>query len=78
MTARICLLLPAVTGLLTGCSSSTPVVHSTEPPPTVIVGSGSDADRTVIQKTDSQIYQAEHAADSDTPAVSAAPNQGVP
>jgi hypothetical protein len=73
---------------LAGCSSSssskqaatapTPapiVTQAVEPPPQVVDGSASDDQRTTIQKSNAQIYGAEHAIDPD---VSSTQNQGIP
>jgi len=77
--------------LLTSCSSSpkskqadnTPapapiVTQATAPPPVIVDGSASDSVRTTIEKSNSQIYGAEHAMDPDSGRVSNAQNQGIP
>ena len=80
--ARLLLL----TVCLVGCASSqapkkavptqAPIVtQAVEPPPQVVDGSASDDRRTTIQKSNAQIYGAEHAIDPD---VSSTQNQGIP
>jgi uncharacterized lipoprotein YajG len=73
-------LLTAIGALvfLAGCASSPPQAKTAQPPAQVVDGSGTDSERTTIQKSDSQIYQAEHAGDPDAPVVSPSQNQGIP
>ena len=74
------LTLPALLLLatLTGCASSLPQVATQQPAPPVVDGAADESTRTVIQSTDQQIYQSEHAMDPDAPPVSPAQNQGIP
>jgi len=91
MSARLRLLALGTLLSLAGCASSSPskqaaaapspapiVTQAVEPPPQVVDGSASDDQRTIIQKSNSQIYGAEHAMDSDASNVSNAQNQGIP
>lgn len=59
-------------GLLIGCAS-TPKPTATDANARVVVGAGTADDRDVINKTNEQIYNAEH-SDSDN----TTPVQGVP
>ena len=81
MSARCSIALGALS-LLTGCaSSSTPapvVTQPAQPPPQVVEGSGTDDERTTIEKGDSQLYGAEHAMDPDATTESKSQNQGIP
>ncbi len=63
--------------LLTDCASSPPQAKTAGPPAQIVDGPGTDSERTMIQNTDSQIYQAEHAGDPETPTISGQ-NQGIP
>ena len=63
---------------LAGCASSTPQAKNQEPPAQIVDSTAGETDRATIQKSDSQIYQAEHTMDPDTPPVSPGQNQGIP
>jgi len=89
MSARFCLMALGPLLLLTGCASSRPaktatatpaplVTRAVEPPPQVVDGTATEDERTTIQKSNSQIYGAEHAIDPDVSNVSNAQNQGIP
>jgi type IV pilus biogenesis protein CpaD/CtpE len=90
---NLTLRLMALAALLSmaGCSSSpkskqtaetpTPapiVTQAVEPPPQVVDGSATDDQRTIIQKSNTQIYGAEHAMSPGTSDDSHAQNQGIP
>ena len=89
MSARLCLIALGALLVLAGCASTPPskqaaatpaplVTRAVEPPPQVVDGSVTDDQRTVIQKSNGQIYGAEHAIDPDASNVSNAQNQGIP
>ena len=85
MNARLPLIGLSVLLPLVGCSSSPQpktaaapaplVTRAVQAPPQVVDGSATDDERTIIQKSNSQIYGTEHAIDPD---VSSTQNQGIP
>ena len=89
MSARFFLFALGALLSLAGCASSPPskqatvtpaplVTRAVEPPPQVVDGSASEDERTTIQKSNNQIYGAEHAIDPDAGTVSNPQNQGIP
>ena len=89
MSARLCLIALGALLVLAGCASSPPskeaaatpapiVTQAIQPPPQVVDGSATDDQRTIIQKSNSQIYGTEHAIDPGASNVSNTQNQGIP
>jgi hypothetical protein len=81
MTARNCLLPTTAVGvalMLAGCATSAPQAKTQESAAQIIQGTSSDTDRSAIQDSDSQIYQAEHAIDPDASGMSSSQNQSIP
>ena len=87
MSVRCCLVALGALSLLAGCASSpkqadaasAPIVtQPAQPPPQVVEGSGTEDERTTIEKSDSQIYGAEHAMDPGAATESKSQNQGIP
>jgi hypothetical protein len=65
--------------VLVGCASSTPRAAIYVPAGQDVVGSGGSAsDRKVVNASDQQMFDAEHAMDPDPSAGSSDPNQNLP